>query len=547
MATVDPWYWAYYNQIRLQSGTFSLAHHEYQIEPMQSDAKVKVVRKAAQLGFTEIEVLRTLHGQITELYPTGVLYLFPTSDDVSDFSKARFGPLIADNPETIGAFVQSTDSASIKRIGSSMLYLRGARSTQKVQGLKKDASKLRSIPVDKTVFDEIDLMDPDMVLMALERMSHSGVQAEAYLSTPTIPDYGIDKLYNASDQRTWNIRCPSCNRDCCLETDFPECIQSDRSGVWHRVCVKCGHDLDPSEGFWVPTYQGRDIAGWWISQLVSHYIDPGKVLNLFNNPPNGNIGEVYNSKLGLAYIAAENRLTLNDVYQCCGTDLMPIRDNGPCAMGVDVGTVLHVVIGKRVGGRKHIVWVGEVPEFNDLYDLASRFNVERAAVDYFPETRAVRTYRDKADHAVMMCRYQEDIKEGQRESIIAGVFDIARTEICDTTHHAVVKGEYVLPRRDTKIETYAGQMANLVKILEVDEKRGKKVYRYRKLAEDHYRHATNYFEIAAKRLTEAIIGDPIMFKVKQLNAATRQRDYNPLTYELDTGSNGTPDYDVFKY
>ena len=44
--------------------------------------------------------------------------------------------------------------------------------------------------------------------------------------------------------------------------------------------------------------------------------EPGEVLRVFENPPNGNIAEVYNSILGMAYIAAENRLTLNDVYSC---------------------------------------------------------------------------------------------------------------------------------------------------------------------------------------------------------------------------------------
>src|SRR3990170_6888321 len=85
LAAVDPWFWAYWNKIRLQSGEFTLQGHDYQIEPMQSRAKKKVLKKGAQLGFTELEVLATLHGMIHKNYPTGVLYLFPTNDDVSDF------------------------------------------------------------------------------------------------------------------------------------------------------------------------------------------------------------------------------------------------------------------------------------------------------------------------------------------------------------------------------------------------------------------------------------------------------------------------------
>jgi hypothetical protein len=44
-------------------------------------------------------------------------------------------------------------------------------------------------------------MESAMIDLALERMAHSTVKEEAYLSTPSIPDFGIDRLYNQSDQR----------------------------------------------------------------------------------------------------------------------------------------------------------------------------------------------------------------------------------------------------------------------------------------------------------------------------------------------------------
>lgn len=529
LARVDPWYWAYGNSVQLQSGPFLLKGHEYLIGPMQSDARVRVMKKGAQLGFTEIEVIKTLHGQIMGFYTSGVLYLFPTSDDVSDFAKARFNPLIQDNPGSIGSFVQSTDSTNIKRIGKGMLYLRGAKATQKVEGLKKDASKLRSIPVDKTVFDEVDLMDPDMVQMALERMSHSHVQEETYLSTPTIPNYGIDALYEESDRRIWVIKCKSCGRDCCLELDFPECVKY-KDNKAYRACVKCGGELNPSDGEWVKRNADREIAGWWISQLNSTYINPGKILELFLDPPNGNVGEVYNSKLGMAYIAAENRLTHRDVYDCCGPHAMGMKSNGPCAMGVDVGRVLHVVIGKKVDNtRKEIVWLGEVPDFGDLYELAERFNVRSAAVDYYPETRAARAYQGGSEYPVYLCEYKENVDGGSQRKEDVGLIKVGRTEICDTTHNAIIKGKYILPRRNEKVETYAAQMSALVKVLEEDKVRGTKVYRYRKLEADHYRHATNYFEIASQNIGMAS-DDPIRDMVKRL--ADAQSGYAPLDFGM---------------
>ena len=525
LADVDPFMWAIENKIKLQSGVFNPLGHEYQVDPMQSTARKRIAKKGAQLGWTELEVIRTLHGQIHGQYPSGVLYLFPTSDDVSDFSKARFGPLISDNPDAIGYYVRSTDSTNIKRIGTGMLYLRGARATQKVEGLKKDAAKLRSIPVDAVKFDEVDLMDPDMVDMALERFSHSQVQEEVYLSTPTIPGFGIDKLYQESDQRVWMITCPKCGRECCLELDFPDCVKYHGKQAY-RACVKCGEELNPSLGKWVAQRQA-DSEGYWISQLNSNFVDPGKILTLFNDPPHGNIQEVYNSKLGMAYIAAENRLTVNDVYACCGSDSLITKDTGPCAMGVDVGNVLNVVIGKRLQGiRKKIVYVGRVAEFNDLHELARDFNVTTCVIDQYPETRKVREFRKSEagnNIGVFGCQYLDMSDDEVRQDDDAGVVKMSRTELCDATHTMIANGVYDLPRRCPEIEEYARQMSAIAKILDVDNKRGTAVYRYKKLGADHYRHATNYFELASQKLPE-VQDKSVMQMLDGLNR--QQKEFN---------------------
>lgn len=530
LAAADAWYWAYANKIKLQAGQFTVTGHEYQIEPMQSPSRVRVWKKGGQMGFTEIEVLRTLHGMIYGHYPKGVMYLFPTSDDVSDFSKARFQPLIADNPDAIGSHVQSTDAANIKRIGSGMLYLRGAKSTQMIEGIKKDAPKLRSVPADKVVFDERDLMDDAMIEMALIRMAHSEIKEEAYLSTPSIPDYGIDRMYEESNQCIWMIKCEKCGRECCLELDFPECVQVGKDGKARRVCVKCGAELIPGAGYWVPRYKDREIDGRWIGQLNLLSVDPGDILKKFQNPPNGNPQEVYNSMLAMAYISAENRLTTSDVYICCGQEIMRTHDYGPCGMGVDVkGSELHVVIGKRVAqGRRRIIWIGTVPEFEDLHDLVKRFNIRFAAIDYLPETRKAREFQKTSGIGAYLIYYRDSVKQGERIDDVSAVMDVARTEICDVTHKAVMDKLYILPRRSPIMEDYAKQMSNLAKVLEVDDIRGRSFYRYRKLGADHYRHATNYFEIAVRNL-QMSTEDPL----KDMMAMIRKEDeYNPFSYGL---------------
>jgi phage terminase large subunit GpA-like protein len=134
-----------------------------------------------------------------------------------------------------------------------MLYLRGARLTSNVEGVKKDSAKLRSIPVDKVVMDERDLMANAAVDMAIERMSHSAIQEYVSFSTPTVPDFGIDKEYQESTQHLRFIKCTHCGTETCLEVEFPNCITLDN----RRICRKCKQEIYLSNGRWVASYPDR--------------------------------------------------------------------------------------------------------------------------------------------------------------------------------------------------------------------------------------------------------------------------------------------------
>jgi hypothetical protein len=490
LSDVSPWHWALDQHVTLQGGDYSFKDHEWQAGPMISDHKHKVVRKGAQLGFTECEVLRTLHGLIHGQYSKGVLYLFPTSDDVADFSKARFGPLIASNPETVGRYVRKTDSTNIKQIGTGMLYLRGARLTANIEGTKKDSPKLRSVPVDKLVFDERDLMSDAAILMAKERLSHSTVKEMVEFSTPTVPDYGIDKAYNESTQHVWMIRCEHCNEDTCLEMEFPECIRNNK-----RVCVYCGREIFSRNGQWVALYPDRSVEGYWLSQLNSAFVEPEEILKLFNNPPQGNLQEIYNSKLGMAYVSIEDRLSQQRVYACCTDDAMSVGSKVPCSMGVDVGKVLHVVIGQRVSKKQcKIIYVGEVESFEALHDLAARFSVQSAVLDAYPELHKVREFIEAETYPGYLCQYQDTIS-GEQWNDNTCIVKVNRTEICDKTHSMFDSGLCAIPRRSKLIDGFAKQVCNIVKMPR-DAKTGRGLYFYKKLGADHYRHATNYFSLA---------------------------------------------------
>jgi hypothetical protein len=496
----DCFSWVHDNKLQLTGGEYKIAGHEYQLDWLQEDAREQCFIKGAQIGATECLVLRTLHGMIHSVYPQGSLYLFPTRDDVRDFSKSRFDPLIERNP-FIGAYVQNTDAQNIKQIGRGFLYLRGARSTKSIGGTKKSSSQLKSIPVDRVVFDELDEMEEAMIELARHRVMHSDVKELQYLGTPTIPDYGIDALYQKSDQRVWMLECQSCGKETCLDLEFPTSIRRRIDGTAYRACIHCATELNPAQGRWVAQYPDRDLVGWWISQLNSTYVDPTYILDKYEDPPYGDLSEVMNSHLGRAYIPAENRLTPQEVYNCMGNEPMLNRHDGPTCMGVDVGATLHVIIAERkTRNTLKIVKLCRVDSFRDLHDLARDFNVKSAVFDLYPETRKVREFQKNENFSIFGCQYVEQ-RSGQ---IMWDEKDLTiktnRTEICDATHELVVEpGRLELPRRNTELDQYVREMCNIAKVLEEDVETGSRMFRYKRLGADHYRHATNYALLAAER------------------------------------------------
>jgi len=507
MGAMDSLVWLHTNKIMLGGGQYSIKGHEYQMGLLEETANKQVCIKGAQMGITEVWVLKTLHGMIHGIYPSGSLYLFPTQNDVGDFSKSRFDPLIDANP-SIGAYVISTDSQHIKKVGNGFLYLRGARATKAIGGEKKSSASLKSIPVDRIVFDERDEMADEMVTLAEERVSHSHIKDLMYLGTPTIPDFGVDQIYQDSDQRVWMLECKACGEETCLELEFPDCIHQDQStGRFYRACKKCGREIFSRHGTWRALFPDRakDMVGWWISQLNSVYIDPGIILNLYNNPPHGDLSEIMNSKLGRAYVAAENRLSANLVWGCCGPTPMKFSHDGPCFMGVDVGKKLNVIIGVRKTRQLlKLIKICEVDDFNDLHELAMKYNVSSCVIDYKPEIHKVREFQASEPYSVYACDYVERKTGSAAWDERDGMIKVNRTEICDATHELVINpGRLELPSKSKVMEDFVFQMCNIAKSL-VDDPYGGKEYRYRSLGSstkkpDHYRHAMNYALLASER------------------------------------------------
>ena len=322
--------------IILDGRPFTFERHEYLIEPYNDDHPYQVEAKAAQLGLTSRAMLGAIYKACYFPYK-GILYLFPSKTDVNDFTRGRVDPLIEDNPDSIGKLLKNTDSINIKRIRNTFFYFRGM--TSRV-GLK-------SVPADRIIFDELDEAPQNAVDMAMERMGHSEYKEVLMLSNLTLPDYGIDKAFQETDQRYWLLKCEKCGEYTCLEDTFPDCLVTVNGRVI-RACQRCKSELNPSIGQWVAKRPIiTDKRGRHYSQLFSHFVSPADILHQFRTT--NNLTDFYNLKIGIAYVEATNRLTKEEILSLCGDEGMLSDDTGPCFMGVDQGKDLHVVMGSETG------------------------------------------------------------------------------------------------------------------------------------------------------------------------------------------------------
>jgi hypothetical protein len=513
------WDWAYSNHIILPDGNFVMEGREYLWEPMTSHEQCEVTMKGTQGGFSMAETLTDIFGCIRGLFPKGVIYAMPTDTDVQSMSKTKWNPLIADNPNSIGKFIQSsgkggTDSADLKKIGRSYIYFLTA-TLKKGDSGEKTSSTLKSRPCDKFICDEFDEMDPDVLEMLWGRYADSEIKQERIISNPLSESSGSHKLFMQSTQRYWNRLCPSCLKFFCPDEEFFNCPEKIITPDCKNGIILCKHCGKPTPMFcfdkktkrvsgYQESYPGRKWVGRHWSHLNSVRSNAWDILQDYQNPPEGNLGDVMRNKLGRPYTSKEDQLRPSDVRSCCGVEPMSYSHPGPCIAGVDVMTVIHAVIGYRTSRDTfEIIKAATVKDFKELYDLFKRYGVKTAGIDVAPDLHAAKEFQ-KTVKALSCRAWLVDYKTSKNVGPYAYddvnmIIKANRTEVMDMSHNVVVNKKLVLPRQEQCSELIK-QICDPFKIQKNNDKTGIPEYRYVGSV-DHFRHCVNYFLLAGQKAT----------------------------------------------
>lgn len=111
------------NDIKNETGE-SLDFYKYRflIDIYSDDASLLVCMKAAQIGFTTFEILKSAHE--CKNYGYDIIYVLPTADDVKKFSGGKTNKIISQNP-IFGTWTKDKDSVEQKQFGQNTIYYQG--------------------------------------------------------------------------------------------------------------------------------------------------------------------------------------------------------------------------------------------------------------------------------------------------------------------------------------------------------------------------------------------------------------------------------------
>jgi len=192
------------SNIILNGKPFGFLDHEYQETILNDTNNKKVVKKCSQVGLSALNLCRAL-AFVSLQAGVKLSYVLPSAKFAQKFVKMRLDPLINASPNVAARLEKGNDSSELKQIGDSFLMSQGASASS--------TTNVLAIDLDALVVDELDGAEShDVINQLISRLIHSKLKDEFYLSTPTVPGYGISLKFDNSRQHVLLQKCTRCNQ-----------------------------------------------------------------------------------------------------------------------------------------------------------------------------------------------------------------------------------------------------------------------------------------------------------------------------------------------
>lgn len=490
--------WIQENQIKTETGQpLDLRSHFFLFDPYRDLSPKQVVLKAAQIGFTTLEILKSFW--VAKNYGFDIIYTLPTQSDVEEFAGGKVNRIVAQNP-ILQQWVKDKDTVEQKGVGDNIIYYRGTWT-------QKQAIMVSS---DLNIYDEVDASKQDVIEQYSTRLQHSPHQWEWYFSHPSAEGTGVDRYWQRSNQQHWFVRCGSCGKRQFLS--WPDSIDPLRRVFICKHCRVPLSDDDRRRGEWIAKYKNREFSGYWIPLLICPWVSAAQILDYHANKTEEYF---WNKVLGLPYVGGGNKLTKAQLMRNLTAEILtPDRDER-VVIGIDTGKRLHYVCGTRKG----LFHYGETvavasmaeyhtagPDYREIYDMMDRWPRAIAIVDQGGDLIGSRVLREKYPGRVFLCAYGEDRKT--KELVRWGKKDEDGAVIADRNRMIqLVVDEFTdkrIPLQGTEQDWYDYWVMwnNLTRIKEVSE-HGDKIRKiWARSGDDHWAHATVYWRVGMSRFAE---------------------------------------------
>lgn len=510
---------------------WSFKDHEFQHDIVSEAAAHVVIRKCSQVGLSEASVRLTL--AIIYMRDLTGIYVLPTKAFVNKFSVDRIDPVVDNSPTLSSRKSKDTYNINLKRIGDASLYVAGSFSPG-------DAI---SVPAQFLVRDEYDFCKQSVLTTFDSRLGHNkeGEDFRRDFSTPTVANYGIDRLFQRGDQRYFAVHHDACGR--WVVTHFMDHVvipgfdgtardlekyhladPAVRPNEAYLMCPHCRRQItqanlvDPAKRMWVAKHDGREIH--------SYQVQPYDVAAI--NPPSRTIKQLgdyalkkdwVNFKVGEVHEDNESAFNPEAVHTFCNGPRLEWYEGAVmrtrCYIGIDVGAISWIVIGMRIGGKIRVVHIEQVicrDSDDALYmraiaiftALGPAFCVVDSMPDFNTADKITRKYPGRA----LACEYADklssplvtlDVKEERR------VVRAHRDKRFDLLVRDYNGGAIEWASGLADIHIMAKHVQGMKKMRRLDEDSAASslddsgmAMHWEKTDDDHYLHALNYMHIAAE-------------------------------------------------
>lgn len=464
--------------------------HRFMLQPYSDSSPDQVIMKSAQVGWSVLAILKSAHA--CKFLKLNVIYVLPTRNATHDFVIPKVNPMLDRNPKLKEMIRNTSDSINLKAVGDRFLYFRGAF----------HRGEAVSTTADLVVSDEHDVSDQGVLTIYQSRLQASDYGWFWRFSNPTLPGFGVDELYQASDQMHWIMVCPNCNwnmyidfeQDDNLNNHYLKVIddtQDHEKGYY--ACGKCHHELSDDvrqSGYWWAKFPGRSRRGYWLNQLMVPWVSATKILQQQNTMP---IDVFHNFVLGKPYQASEFVINGDAVLRACNPGVANKTD---VIIGCDSGKVKHYVIGNHQG----IFAYGTTTDWDEIEQLIKLYKAT-CVIDALPDFTVPEALARKYPGQVYVHYYLHDTKSmdvtNRKEGEQFGMLQSDRTKLFDDMAARISSGKLRFYQSKEALQAKNGLIShfeNMYRIVETDTKGIKRARWETKTGKpDHLAHAAAYY------------------------------------------------------